>query len=1051
MNATPVAGSGLSAALTPILVAGLTILATTSQAQSTTIPIGAPGRANAASPRPEATASPAAPTANVTAPVKDYAKGFQQFYKLGLPDAAKAQYVNVSAYSQDLQAGGYMGGLYELRLAGNGWMLEETPKVRGKFIIGNCQVLEVYDQAAIMKERMKKWQESQKTNQTQAVEFDVSQEDDGKTAGQWKKADAAKDVAKILTFLKGKSEKSGRYDQLQYSGGYGTLFLGAVHFHRNGFTNEANEIVGLLFQTAGDPRKVIAQAMNQLADSRYNGAYSAFVKQGDWNALGKELDGLLATFAASWKKAPAVKRLADRVRQQLAQTQVPGLPGDGLTDEDKALALELAAAVVPANSAYMGYGYGELWILPSPVQAPRRLQGSSEPKDNILSRIRKRGMKSVPLLMAMLKDDYLTKIDMRAIGASQQYESYGSGDEEVGDAQVDAMYNTMRRPASRSDIAMFLLSPLLPRKEEEGRRQEKLGRDELSGECRTWYEANKDKAPLDLARAYFSEGSRQQQQYGMQYLLKKGTETDMAAIEKHFLESPQMFMNSGSVHQYVQTRGEKAKAFLEKYEARLNEQIAAGSNEMFKDEGFKTMARQQMKALKDMISSKPAKELLEEVVAGTKTIAEVSQHLYQGLSREKTDALTLILDAAIRAKDPGTTRDLVQMAAYARHVRAQQAEMGSDEGVTGEGEPPSEPPASKPEDLQIAKHADQWKNLLADTRKLDTMGAGSPSTVGDIAAMTIDALYGMQPGQPIQRNSYTALGQRARGIHRARAEALLAGKKGSDLPQFPSLEDITDELKKAVAEKIMKCADASLETTISALSLNEQAALAAAARKDAKLNLKLAPAANKVRNVSGDATLAAELKDMESAKGKPLDKGATDKLFTLCRKLTAEGKVIRFAATRSSCLDGIDIVLTLIQPQGKEYSAMVQGGVLGGADQVAEVSGTVADSACQAAAVWPLATPPPAGTLQKAAPANEDDRQLEAAVAEVETDLKRDSAKEQTDFWKSVEEFCAGKGNVCSTGVIMFFGKPIVKDAPATAPESAKTATPVTINVDTIK
>jgi DNA-binding transcriptional regulator of glucitol operon len=96
---------------------------------------------------------------SVHAQVKDYSRGFQEFYKLGFPDAAKADYVNVSAYRSvpDMD----MGGLYELRLQGNGWMLEETPKVKGRFIVGTCRVMEIYDQEALMKEQQKKVQACQ--------------------------------------------------------------------------------------------------------------------------------------------------------------------------------------------------------------------------------------------------------------------------------------------------------------------------------------------------------------------------------------------------------------------------------------------------------------------------------------------------------------------------------------------------------------------------------------------------------------------------------------------------------------------------------------------------------------------------------------------------------------------------------------------------------------------------------------------------------------------------------------------------------------------------
>lgn len=973
--------------------------------------------------------------APVHAQVRDYSKGFQEFYKLGFPDAAKAEYVNINVYREygpDMNM--MMGALYELKLAGNGWMLEETPKVKGRFIVGNCRVLEVYDQEALMKERQKKWAEAQKTNTTgQVVMVDPWRDNDGKTLGQWKKVDAKKDIEKILAYLKKRGEKNERFDSMDYSGGYGALFLNAIHFHRRGYTNEANAIVGQLFEAAGDPRKVLVQGMSHLADSRYSGAYDAFLKDGNWETFGKELDTLLAKFATSWKTAPAAKRLADRVNQQLAQPQVPPLVGEGLTDEDKALALELATARLPTPSPYNHYGgSGQLWILPA-VAPAFRYPGMPDGKGdtNVVSRIKKRGMKSIPLLLALLKDDTLTRMDMQSVRGNSGYSrSYFSSDgDQLGEEQINQMYESMRRPASRSDIAFFLLQSVLPQKEEQmQRRQEPMGRDELAEECKTWCEANKNKTPLELARLYGQEGNQEQQRAGMQYLVKKGTDADMEAIEKRFLESSNPAMNAGVVQEYVQARGEKAKAFLEKYEARVNEKASAGSDEMFNDKQFKKMAKQQLKYLKNMVTFKPPKELLAEVAAGTKTINEISQGFYQGIAKEKTDdVLTMVLDAALNAKDAATCRDLLYMAAAAGRARGGMEEEVATDGEDGEAaQAPSEPPK-----LQIAKHADAWKKLLADTRSLSDGIGGGPVTVGDAAATMINTVYGQDERVPyaMRPRTYTALGKRTSGIYRARAEALLAGKKGAELPQFPSLTDITDEQKKAVVEKIMKTAEASLAQTVSALSPNELVALSVSVPKDAKLKAKLVPVANKVQAVSGDVELAADVKELESAKGKAMNKETVDRLLALCRKLTAAGKVVSCTANRLSGLDGIEITVRQTRPQSKEYAALVESGVLGGAEPTADISGTVADSACHGAAVWPMDTPATAEAAKKPA-AGEDEKLLDAAVVEAEAQIKADGVKSQSEFWKAVEQFCAGKGNVCGSGMISFFGKPAVKTPP---------------------
>ena len=107
------------------------------------------------------------------------------------------------------------------------------------------------------------------------------------------------------------------------------------------------------------------------------------------------------------------------------------------------------------------------------------------------------------------------------------------------------------------------------------------------------------------------------------------------------------------------------------------------------------------------------------------------------------------------------------------------------------------------------------------------------------------------------------------------------------------------------------------------------------------------------------------------------------------------------------------------------------------AGQAPDVSGFINDSVGHASATWAL--PPPAAEPQKdAAAASGDDALLDAAVAQAKADIERDTANDRATFWKAVEDFCAGKGNVCGAGAVLFAGRPFIKEAP---PED-KTAKP---------
>ena len=138
----------------------------------------------------------------VHAQQKDYSKGFKKFYDLGLPDVSKATYVKL-----DMRNGGGIPDLSELlgdgkvRLSGNAWLLEEKAG-KGRFVVANCKIMEVYDQKMLDQEQKEKMkvapQGDRDVRSAWQVEMSALQQ---KPGGMWKNADLKGDVEKIMKVI----------------------------------------------------------------------------------------------------------------------------------------------------------------------------------------------------------------------------------------------------------------------------------------------------------------------------------------------------------------------------------------------------------------------------------------------------------------------------------------------------------------------------------------------------------------------------------------------------------------------------------------------------------------------------------------------------------------------------------------------------------------------------------------------------------------------------------------------------------------------------------
>jgi hypothetical protein len=487
----------------------------------------------------------------------------------------------------------------------------------------------------------------------------------------------------------------------------------------------------------------------------------------------------------------------------------------------------------------------------------------------------------------------------------------------------------------------------------------------------------------------------------------------MAAIENYLLTDERPAERVYLAQQYVTKRGEKAQQFMDKYQAVMKKEFEDTNNQMFKNDDYRKSIERQIAAMTNSLSAKTAEVLVEELVSEKTTWEKTGQVLSRRLiEKSPEEALTLLLDACIRCKAPETVRSLLYMTQSVPHLKEY---AGMSDGYDEDDS------AAAPEktSMDISKNADQWKKLLADTRILTAFG---PDSISALTAQIIEGLYGDTPATGFeQRQVLMQLGKRTSTVLKARAEARLAGKKESELPAFPSADNVTPEQRKKLVDDITKADGAALEKQIADLSMDSLLVLGDETGNNEKLNAKLAPIANRVAAVRGDVDDAGIIKQQESAaKGKVLDKTVVEQMLTLCRDLTQRGMYGQCSISRQPCLGGIEIWITEFAPTNKQFKARTR--YMRG-NEKPTVSAWMQAEDIHGNATWYIEKPAATGTnkVESAKSAAEDDLIADAA-SDVDSRTLERAKESQDEFWKSVEQFCSGKGNVCRAANINFSG-----------------------------
>ncbi len=935
--------------------------------------------------------------------LKDYGQGFAKFYKLGLPDAKGAEYVKFqfrSGYPRNHGMNEYY--MRRAKVKGSGWLVEAEGTNAPHRYVSGVSVHDVFDYKVIARERkarrraaMAKARES-RTHADMYAGYDAE-----KASGSWKKVDAAADAAKIIAYVEAQSEERHGGHQIRQVAG--SLFLGAAHLHRNGYTNEANRLVETLFNASDDRQQVILSALNRLADDQFEGTTDDFFEDLDWVAYQTHLLELLKRFRSGWQKAPAVKHLYTVVQSHLQVPSPPEIVGEGVSDEDQALARALCRMTQKdaRDQRYRMSGSAwpdrTLWVLTAPESddGGDPFESPDGASSNIIARIRMRGFDAVPLLMAMMDDNYLTCVNaQQAVNGGRTY--YSSSSTEMSEERIMQLYNQLNRPATRGEIARAMLTQILPAGEDEnmrgGNETDLESFKEALGE---WYATNRGKEPLALARGYMTAGNRQQKRSALQYLSQFGSDEDFALVEQVFLEG-EHYEYAQQITQYIQQRGDKAAAFVTVYTNSLME-IAA------EDEDMADWVNRTIKGVEQIVSAGTLDEMLEDLVSGKSRLADVQGVLPSRLwqARDADEARRALLSASARISDVNDAATLLGMVL---HIGAMNSHGG--------GRVARSTPRDPSPDLEL------WKALVADPRMLSELQSqGVSMTLGDRAAWTLE--YFCADEESALLHEAARLGKRLMPLIRQRAMARLDGKAEAELPALPSADNVSEEDIQALLARLVG-GEPNAETMAGA-SLDALLALREPFTEQSNLWSATVGVAHRIGSVEIDESLRDELSHLLAWKGQSLQSEMLDRLIADALSVASSGKMVQFAVARQVALEGIAISVTRMDTNLTQYAAWAnhsRGGDTEGRDRVSvRLAFPTLYKSAQFSSEAPAAD-------ADVAPDSGDDDALDEFMDELVEDAEESANEDQAELRKAFAACCVPQCDVYPSASVRIVAMP---------------------------
>ena len=394
---------------------------------------------------------------------------------------------------------------------------------------------------------------------------------------KWETITPAEMAKYIKEFLQNKDNANVFLDD---SSKYGLLLLQAAQLYESGAKFEANEIAELLFKADGS-KNVLQAATNVLADAKYLRAYCDLIESKDWKKFNEDLEKIIGRFNNEWENVRYAKAVQAAVASRVKTPEPPDLKTlIPLSADDRELIKQLS--LINGRDYYQSELIYECWL--SDVENTDKDQKGL----NALDKIKARGINSVPLLIAMLDDEWLMPFfDKNRFGHRRYRNDKENKEKEKAleknhEANLAEAADYLDVPMTRGMLARQLLEPLImPENKEQEIAFEKNSKD-FKAQCVAWYESIKKYDSKSLQKKYLITGYELQKRNALENMIAVADDSTAPLIEYMLLDCNMLSKNL--LTQYCNIRKDKAKPFIEKlglkYYTIMNEEPYTGAQQV---------------------------------------------------------------------------------------------------------------------------------------------------------------------------------------------------------------------------------------------------------------------------------------------------------------------------------------------------------------------------------------------------------------------------------------------------------------------------------------
>ncbi|MEM1059875.1 MAG: hypothetical protein AAGK14_11555 [Verrucomicrobiota bacterium] len=699
----------------------------------------------------------AAAVASAMGRIPDYGPGFNKLREVGLPSLTGARYVRLELDGLEVSS------LAEnFTATGNAWLLDEKDG-RGRFL----------------------------TMLGKEIEVSRSPDADGLT-GQWKDADVGQDAEALLEHLRAQNDGEGaNYSHFECD--LGTALLFAAALHATGNRQDANAVASEVFRIAGAPQMPVERALSILYLQAYEALLERLERDGDWAGLVAATIELSGRFNHDTPIRAQVLANADALAERAKKRPPPEISGPHLDDEDRQLAQRLAAA----DGASLGALPESNWLLG---------ESAEDTGEGWIGEVTARGVRSIPLLVALLRDDYPIPVRERTLALSSMDERHQHALSEdhknrihsaLGNHDPSRLPGIISRPMSRGELAGLLLArlsgdgrqllfqSLYPMGEDlDGTPESRVGLyakpamdlfDELGG-----------KPKEDIAAYLLDNGSDAAALEAIGLLLSTEQAIEATRLEAAILkrtENPHEMLEMATL--YAAARGPEAEAFVDRLEPELRQAFKRQMGGHGNDAQLDQMLGRAMNQLRALARDASLEDILTELKTRPLDSPDpvvVPPRLR--LQHAPGEVVSRLLSAAVEADEPERV---------AMHFHALSSvlnpSMTSSVGQAATGE-------WTDYEFDPREYQEAWLALLGR----ENPGPGEP----DIASLSAEWINYWKPEGADEEGAaaLALLGEKGTPILIQRTRDYLEGRPEQEWVRFPDASSITNEEKAALATEL---------------------------------------------------------------------------------------------------------------------------------------------------------------------------------------------------------------------------------------------------------